>query len=210
MRKVLLRTILTSLLGIITALVLVWGIISLAVPRVFVEPAHKMGLNKVSAWYATNSYIRTKDMNDLYTAVLYSAEGKNDEEVIRYGTIMINRDGFAEYCKEQEETDKLLNYKSTKQYIFSCIAISYYNLGEDATAVKTALKDLGEEFDKNNAVTDLLYKVLSDTSDRGRGLKTAKLILSNLESEEISSRYSESEEFAAYISEFKEKIGETE
>jgi len=208
MRKVMLKTILTTLLGVLTALVLVWGIISLAAPGVLVEPTHNMGMNKVSAWYATSSYIRTRDIGDLYDAVLYSAEAENYKEVIKYGTIMINRDGFEEYCAERTIEDKELNYHSdTKQYVYSCIAISQYRLGEDETAVKTALKDLDDEFDGNNAVTDLLNFVLSDTSDRDRSAKTARLIISELKSEGMAAKYSSSEEYLAYISECEEKAG---
>lgn len=159
MKKLIWKTILTTVLSVLAALTLVWGIISLAAPSLLVKPFLNIGMKKVSAWYAASSYIRTHDLEDLASATEISIDAKNDKQVAYYGNIFVHRDGFDEYCAKRNEA-------GYKQYICGQVAVAYYTLGENDDAFKTAFFALGSTFEEHNAVDELAKRAMAnkDTS----------------------------------------------
>ncbi len=157
MSKLIAKTILNTLLGILAGVVLIWGVISLAFPGLLVEPTKNMGMIKVSAWYAASSYVRTGDLDDLAEATEMCIYTSNEKQIVKYGSIFIRMDGFDEYCASRNET-----YGSDyKQYIYGHLSVSYYHLGQADKAVETAFSALPETFESNNAVYALTLEALS-------------------------------------------------
>lgn len=158
MKKLILKTILTSLLGVLAGLTLVWGIISLAFPGMLVKPFLNIGMEKTSAWYAASSYIRTHDLEDLADATEISIRAGNDKQVAYYGNIFIHRDGFDKFCAEKEK-DETVTF-DYKQFICGQVAVAYYRLGENERAFETAFYAIDQTFDGDNAVAVLAETVI--------------------------------------------------
>lgn len=165
MPKLVLKTILNTLLGIIAGLVLVWGIISLFFPKCFVDITYKMGMEKVSAWYAASSYVRTRDLSDLAMATEMSVYAGNDKQVVKYGGIFIRMDGFDDYCEEQDKSAATGTSYSYKQFIYGHLSVSNYKLGDKNTAIKTAFTAIPENLDGNTAIFMLVIEAV-ESDDR--------------------------------------------
>ncbi len=185
MSKMILKTILNTLLGIFGGFALVWGIISLAFPSFFISFFYDLGMYKASAWYAASSYVRSKELDDLAVATEMSIIAEYDRQVVKYGEIFVRMDGFDEFCAVQDEnTGNKSNYE---QWIYGQISVSYYRMGNEEKALETAFRKVPETLEAYSAISALSYEFLGKEEEdfTAADKELCEDVLENLEGLEI-------------------------
>lgn len=108
--KVVLKTGLVTVFCCLLVIVLAFTITAFVSPKLVSDISLRMGAKGLSARFAVAHYERTKDINDLATAVERSISGKKHKNVVTYGEKLIEfeseskRKVFADFADFKDET----------------------------------------------------------------------------------------------------------
>ncbi len=177
--KVILRTILTTLLAIL----LLFGVMLLCLcfifPSTMMQLTYELGMDKACVKYAARTYERTDDA--YYAAVAFETSVMIDDEesaarIEKYGLILIADDEFATYS--QKRTDEIAEGNADdedgveyvlpyEQYVYGQVALAQYEQGKQAAAIQTAVAAVQGElirFPEGNAAA-MLYLTAAHAGD---------------------------------------------
>ncbi|MBQ7924497.1 MAG: hypothetical protein IJ329_04235 [Clostridia bacterium] len=164
MDKVILRTVLTTLLSIVMLFGVMLLALSLIFPGTMMQLTYDLGMTASSVKYASRAYKRTDDVYYVAFATETSIVLEDAEMIEEYGLDLIEDDEFTAYCQirndeiaAQNETaesgDKIeLSYQ---QYVYGQVTMAQYSQGKKTEAVGTAFAGLHGTFPKNNAAAIL-------------------------------------------------------
>ena len=138
--KLALKTVLLTLAVIFILAISAFGIASLFAPKVMMDYTAKHGLKSISADYAFREYERSGDLSCLARSFIVSADVGLNQTADRRFTILYEDEGFADFCKLQDETltpAEGISY-SYRGYVCGRAAVVRYRLAsteEDRTAL---------------------------------------------------------------------------
>ena len=171
--RVILRSILTTLLSIIVMFGIMLGALCWLFPSAMTKITHDLGMDKASLRYATRTYKRTGDVTYAAFAFDSAISLKELVEIEENGLLFIADDEFLSYCKlldkeiaTNSETVKE-NQRITmpyEQYVYGQVTMAQYLQGKKADAIATALASIQNRFPRNNAAA-LLYITASKGGD---------------------------------------------
>lgn len=179
MFKVIYKTALKALLAVIIALVLAFGVASLAFPQSMASMCEKLGNYSGAVSYASLRYTYTKNVDDLARCADDSILAKSDGKIVKYCGKLVEHEDFDEVCKKK--STELLDYR---QSVYGNLSAAQYRKGETQTAIQTAVKAMEgvNGFPKNNAFVFLTLEV-QKKADKD----TAVLILEEIKNYEDQS-----------------------
>ncbi len=172
--KVILRTILTTLLAIIVLFGVMIFCLCFLFPSTMMQLTYELGMDKACVKYAARSYERTD--NVYYAATAFETAVMIDDEehakrIEEYGLILIADDEFVSYSQTRTAENQAANpdeyVLSYEQYVYGQIALAQYAQGKTATAIETAFAAVAEDllaFPKSNAVA-MLYLTAMQAGD---------------------------------------------
>lgn len=103
LKDVVVKTALKTLLAVIVALILAFGIASLAFPRGMANICEDMGNYTMAVSYSSLSYKYTGDIEDLARCAEDSIFAKKDKKIVKYCEELLQHKDFEELCTEKAE-----------------------------------------------------------------------------------------------------------
>lgn len=144
MKKIVFKTIITTVCVLILLGVAAFGIASLISPRAMMEFTSEIGLEEMSGDFAYREYVRSEDVGCLARAFLISAEAGRDRKADERFDLLYARDDFSAHCEEQ---DALMRKNAedetaseTEKEMFLTTSYRSYLCGK-AACIKYRLKD---------------------------------------------------------------------
>ena len=178
MDKIVLRTILSTLLAILILIVSLVCLLCFAFPSTMMEMTYKLGMDGASIKYAMRSYGRFGSVEYVAFATETAIGADMDERVEECGLQFISDDNFAEYCARRNE-----NLDTTKityeQYVYGQVSVAQYRLDKKTDALDTAFDGVGYTFPQNNAVVGLLITAI--TAEDGATVADIKARMQDLQ-----------------------------
>ena len=157
--RVILRSVLTTLLAIIVLFGAMLLVLCLVFPSTMMELTYDLGMDGASVKYAARAYRRTDDVYYAAFATETSILMDDVEKIEENGLTLIQDDEFADYCKIRNDEIALNNEAvelSYEQYIYGQVTMAQYSQGKKTESVTTAFAGLNGAFPKNNAAALLL------------------------------------------------------
>lgn len=133
MQKIILKTALKTLLGVIIALILAFGIASFGFPQSMAGICAKCGNYRFATSYASLRYTYTKSVDDLDVCAQYSIFSGHDGNIVKFCGKLVDDKGFEGICEKRG--DKSGDYK---QFIYGNLSAAQYRRGDKQKAVETA------------------------------------------------------------------------
>lgn len=160
MDKIVLRTLLSTLLAILILVSALACLLCLAFPSTMMEMTYQLGMDGESIKYAMRSYDRSGSVEYVAFATETAIGADMDNRVEECGLQLIADDEFAEYCIRRNE-----NLDTTKityeQYVYGQVSVAQYRLDKKPDALDTAFAGVGNTFPQNNAVVGLLITAIT-------------------------------------------------
>ena len=160
MKKLVLKTAFITLGASIVLVFALFGILSLAAPKVMMNFTDKLGLAGLSSDYAYEEYKRSGDLDCLTRSFLIAAERKQDDDANERFEALRKDKGFEKYCAKASgpDVDGVPAY-DFRAYLFGQAARVKYRLAKTA-AKKTAVIDFAiaatdDDFALGNPVISL-------------------------------------------------------
>lgn len=176
MAKIILRTTLKTLLGLVIALLIIFLVLSFGFPSQMASLFEKMGAYGIATNYASLSYAYKNDADSLERCARDSILAGDDEDIVKYCTYLAGDDGFGAVCEKN-------GGESYRQYIYGKLAASLYKTGDADGALNTVAEALdGRGFPENNAAIELALCVVR-AEDGGCAARLSEL-LDGIEPEE--------------------------
>lgn len=199
MFKVILKTAIKTLIIVAVLALVAFGIASLGFPSEMAGLCEKSGNYSLATGYASLSYTYSKDVNDLNRCFADSVFAKNDNDVVKFGDMLIAHEKFEEACQTNSKTVTTqggtvitIDYK---QYVYGNVSVAKYKLGKKDEALELAKTAMNAEdvqgFPKNNALAMLSLQVI-ESGDKDTA---AKLL------EEVQTHADESEYYTVLVGE---------
>ena len=157
MKKVILKSIGTTLLAIVLLLAMAFAVLSLVFPSTMVDACSSFGLEGFAARYAAIEYSRTARVDDIAQATEYAVFAEEDELVAQYGLLFLSDENFDSFCVKEGE--------GYAQYIRGQIAGALYRTDQKDEAVSAAFDGDTHSFPKRNAIISLSV-VAIDAKDK--------------------------------------------
>lgn len=149
MGNVVLKTALRTVLIVLIALFMAFGVASIAFPQHMATLFENMGAYSFATGYSGLAYAYKKSTANLARCVDDSILAHDDENIINYGEMLIARNDFEEFASAEY-----------KQFITGNLACAKYNKGEKDSALEIAKNAMAgvEGFPKNNALAALAIR----------------------------------------------------
>ena len=182
-----------STLGIVAGCaVVVFAVLSFGFPGTLCGWCEQLGNYGFAVKYASLYYSYTDDIADLARCAEDSILSEKDGYITEYCTMLVDDEGFEEYCAERDEqfaqSAPLLEF-SYRHYIYGAVAEALYRGGDAEAAVGFAVEALDpsfsreqftfggkadysiESFPVNNALGSLsLYVIECDDAEVAQGI----------------------------------------
>ncbi len=182
MRKLVLKTVLFTLLGVISTLAVLFGIFALFFPKNLASVADQMGNYGVSVFYYEKAYEKSGNTTDLYDLVVNLDEQVDSQKSFKYSGELLKKSDFNVLEKGETPT--------TKEFISAKYAISAFLSNESYTAITFCENFvLSNGYGEFNPFTVSISQVLNKLS---KG--TANLVMQKLET--LKTEVNASEELA--------------
>lgn len=153
MGKVILKTALKVVAAVLGALVLAFGVMSLAFPRTMAQIFEKFGSYSVAAGYSSLSYTYYGEVGDLGRCFEDSVFAYNDGDTVSYGEKLIKHEKFNELCEERKSSG--IDYK---QFVYGNISAAKYRKGDLDGAIAAALAGDAENVNAFGTLTIAVVK----------------------------------------------------
>lgn len=139
-KKIILISALEGLAAVALAALLVFSLWILCSPQSMATASEKAGNYSFAVTCADLRYKYTKDTGDLARCVQDSIFAGKDENIVKYGESLLNKDDFEATCEKRGGNFKV--------YVCGNIAYSQFNLGKLDKAVATCAKGGSASFIK--------------------------------------------------------------
>lgn len=152
--NIILKTALKTLLGVIIALVAVFGVLSLGFPQTMASLCEKTGNYSLATGYASLRYSYTGDVDDLARCAADSVMSGRDENISSFCKKLVEHKDFALYCEKGE---------GRRQYVYSKLCAAEYRLGKKDESFEHALNAMQgiSDYPTANALTALSLEVIA-------------------------------------------------
>lgn len=187
LKNIISKTALKTLLIVLIAVVLAFGVASLGFPQHMATFFENTGSYKIATGYASLAYTYSDTFENLVRCVDDSILSGDDSNIVSFASRLIAAEEFGEYCSlRDEEFKKNLNGSgfdastefSYKQYVAGHLSCSQYALGNTDGALETAKNAMsGEYFPANNA-----YAMLATRAASRNDAEMKEKLLSEIES----------------------------
>lgn len=194
------ETVLITVAAFAAVIILIVLLLSFTAPVAMARLTYSMGMYGQSAWYSSLQYSYSGEVAYLFDAMNTSVTAGKDKNVIRYGEKLVVAEGFEDYCNQIDESRENL-IERQYQYVYGCICIAYYNIGQGEEGLSLALSVNADTFERYNAVTDLVYQ--AEYIERDKDF--LKTVLERLQSPEYTAGIEDDEclqEMILQLSEF--------
>lgn len=168
LKKVIILTAVKTVIALIAAALIVFGILSFGFPRTIAGMCEKTQNYNLAIKYYSLSYFYTGDSQDLLSCVHNSISSENDEDIILYTEKFIAHEDFEKYCEESGE----------KQTVYANLLRAKYRTGDKQGALETArvAMDGVTDFPTSSAMVTLILEVR-----KAQDAETAKILLDEIE-----------------------------
>ena len=158
--RVILRAAVSTLVSILALFAFMLGALCLFFPSTMMGVTYDLGMNAASVDFAKTAFDRSHQIYYVAFATEVAVETGDNARVEECGSLLIEQDGFQEYCTQRDaEIQANISYK---QYIYGQVSLAKYAL-QKTDAVTTAFSGLTENtFPKNNAVVALLVTAIQN------------------------------------------------
>ncbi len=169
--RVVLRTILTTLLAIAVLFGTMLLTLCLLFPSTMMQLTYDLGMEKSSVKYAVRAYKRSEDVYYAAFAFETSVQTGDIAAIEENGILLIKDDDFDKYCQQRnseiaegnegaDEAEKItLSYR---QYVYGQVTMAQYAQGKKEYAIDTAFASLEGDFPQPNAVGVLFLTAIQD------------------------------------------------
>ncbi len=166
MFKVIFKTAVKTLVIIIIALVLAFGIVSLSAPDFMASAFENCGAYSTAAGYASLQYKYTGDVKDLARCFNDSVYARDTDGTAKYGGALLTDPRFSDYCAEVNgnlsETlpDSYKKEADYMQFVYGKTALAKYSGGDKEGALALVSEALRHTagFPANNASVEISVK----------------------------------------------------
>lgn len=148
MNNVIAKTALKTVLAVLIAAAVAFGVASLGFPAQMASLFENMGAYSFASGYASLAYTYSGKCSDLARCLDDSIFAGDDRNIVNFGDQLLARGDFADYCSTRND----VNYS---QYASRNVACAKYRSGDKEGALKVAQDSLGSGFPVNNAVAAL-------------------------------------------------------
>ena len=177
--KVVLRAVLSTLLGIFTLLFLLVLSSFCFFPSTLMEVSYNLGMDSHAEYYAYRSYKGSGELQYLVLAFDIANSEKDYEKIELYASKMVKDDEFSAYCKKIDKKMEGSEYEDSlsayEEYVYGCLYSAKFRLNKKTEAIEGAFTRVVEHFPTNNSV----MKVLLASLLKG-DLESAEVILNRL------------------------------
>ncbi|MBP5242184.1 MAG: hypothetical protein J6Z36_00655 [Clostridia bacterium] len=165
--KTICKTVALTLFSVIIVVAFVLLLLSFVVPSAMGRFTGDLGMHDQSAWFYAQQYGNGKGNVEYIARAVEQASYVDDnyKKVVEYGEKLLQDERFATYAAQWVEIRVAAdpNYVITENYgqmIYGKIGVAYYAEGEKTKALEVVFSVNQTEFDKFNAVTDLVFEVI--------------------------------------------------
>ncbi len=170
MNNIIVKTALKTLLALIIAAILAFGVASLGFPAQMATLFENMRAYNFAAGYASLAYNYSGRTEDLARCVDDSILAEDHTNIINYGGELVARDDFSEYAAERTASERenlpegLKDKYDYYNVIYGNIARAKYESGDKDGALATAKESMEQlsGFPVNNALAALAVTAHSD------------------------------------------------
>lgn len=169
--KIIVKTILKTVLGLVAVLAVAFLIMSLGFPQTMAGICEKTGAYNLATGYASLRYAYTGSAEDLDRCAGDSILAGNDENIVKYCGSLVKEDEFTEICLKYEGNGDY------RQYVYSKLAAAQYRTGDKEGALASAqeaLEGVGG-FPAGNAIAALATEV-AEARDKDTASKLLAVI----------------------------------
>lgn len=143
MNKLIVKTVIITVVAFVGALALTFGALSIFCPVVLSDFFGSLGGNRAQAYFMEKEYQKSGEFDDLVKLVELLDEDKNPTDTAEYCELLLNANSsaFNDYAKK----DGAVRYgseKGAKEYFYTKYAVSELNTGDIENALFWAKKNL--------------------------------------------------------------------
>lgn len=140
MKKIIIRSALITLVGLIVLGIVLYFVIGSASPKTLATFYEKVSNYEISVKYFEKQYIKTESEEDLLTLTFKLDEEKDADKTNEYIELFFKKDNYKELCEKKDRADYRLTdkYVTTKQYLEKKNVVALYNKGEFNVALEKA------------------------------------------------------------------------
>ena len=142
MKNLIIKTCLFTLGGVVLLLALLFGVFVIFFPSVLANTADKLGNYDVAIHYYEKQYDKTQSLDDLFVLCKKLDVEKSPEDSKSYLSVMINSDGFVDFCLAQDKGGEDM---ACGEYLTSKYVCAIYECGQKGLSIIVA-KDMVEEY----------------------------------------------------------------
>lgn len=157
MKKIIIKSTLITIALVVGCVAVVFAVISFGFPNTICGWCEQLGNYGLAARYASLYYSYTDKVSALGRCVDDSILADDDEYLLNYGVQLIEREDFSDYCTERDDeingsisSDE--NFAgitfSYRHYVYGALTSVYYEDGNLALAIGTAVASLDSGIDR--------------------------------------------------------------
>lgn len=171
MSKIIVKTFIKTVLGLIAILAVAFLIMSFGFPQSMAGMCENVGAYNLATGYASLRYTYTGSAEDLDRCARDSILAGNDENMVKYCGSLVKEDEFTEICLSYDGKGDY------RQYVYSKLTAAQYRTGDKAGALLSAQEALEgvDGFPAGNALAALATEV-AETRDEDTAGKLLAVI----------------------------------
>lgn len=169
MNNLIVKTALKTLLGIVIAVIVAFGVASLGFPSAMASMWENFGNYSFATGYSSLAYSYSGSAEDLAQCLKYSVLAENNADTVKYGDKLIAHEDFEAVCRSRDEentasTDYAGGYK---QFVCGRVALAKYASGDFDGALSCALYAMEgvSDFPAGNALIVLSLEIIRLSDD---------------------------------------------
>lgn len=212
MKKLIIKTAILTLLGIICAVFITFGILTITSPKLIGNIGSKFNNYKVAVSFYEKQYNKTLDIEDLYNLVNVLDADKTPDKTEYFSKLLLDEGKKEENKDFFKKKDVGKNQVKTKNYIASKYVISRYNAKTGFNYILTFSTSIVQEGDytARNYVEGNPYSSLIASKGSTMTIDELQAVKKELESIKYSFSDKEYERINADITLVKELIAKAE
>jgi len=139
LQKLILKTVLITVIAFIGVIAITFGVLALCCPGVIADVAGGLGCNSVCSYFRESQYKKTESFEDLKKLVVTLDPEKDSIKTSLYSAILLddNLEEFKAYAKEDGKSE-FLTENNAIEYFFDKYALAEFNNGNVTNAINVA------------------------------------------------------------------------
>lgn len=167
MKKIIIRTAVITLCGVLAFIALLYGALTLFAPKALANFWGGLGSDNLAKTFSEKQYEKTEDISDLYNLIVVLDAEEDAEKVVLYTEKLLNEQGFKEFCSQNDVSGAKI---STVQYVSVKYVYSLVSLNQQKKALEFSKEFVSEfgytEYNPLRTLfNDLLYKLDQETKE---------------------------------------------